>query len=1050
MLEKIRKRDGQIVPFDQDKITIAIFKAAKAVGGSDFDRARYLSDQAVAILEENFKDLIPAVEEIQDVVEKVLIECGHAKTAKAYILYRKQRTEIRDFQSLMVNTGKMIQEYLDRHDWRVNENSNMNYSLQGLNNHIIAGITQKYWIEKIYPTEIRSAHENGDMHIHDLGLLAPYCCGWSIEDLLEKGFRGAPQKVTSNPPRHFRTALGQLINFFYTLQGECYAEDTQVLTDSGWKYFYAVSEGDQVYTLNNETNEVEIQKPVRYFEYDYNGTMYHFNNSKVNLFVTPNHNMVVDQYSPYNGARYLRKIIKARDFNPNIDFIPKQAEWLGNEKEVFFLPAIEIEYYRNYGKIYEKRIREKKEIHMDDWLAFFGFWLAEGSTYLHKRDRHNRNKVYYEYQVRIHQNEGETASEFERILQRLPFKYSKKQDKKKIEFCIWDKQLFSYLRQFGKAGNKFIPQEIKSLSKRQLEILFDWLMKGNGYTGHGNTTYNTKSERLADDVQELVMKLSYASSIYKRKKGNASWFVVSISKNQRNYIRNGVEKKEYKGKVYCLEVPNHTLYVRRKGKPAWCGNSAGAQAIANFDTYLAPFIRYDGIGYREVKQALQEFVFNLNVPTRVGFQTPFINITLDVTVPSILADQPVMVGGTLQKETYSEFQKEMNLINMAFCEVMMAGDADGRIFTFPIPTYNVTSEFFENPVSENIMEMTAKYGIPYFANFINSDLSPDDVRSMCCRLRIDNRELRRRGGGLFGANPLTGSIGVVTINLPRIGYKANTLDDFLRRVEEVAILAKESLVTKRQVLEQLTENGLYPYSKYFLRDVYSRFGEYWANHFNTIGVIGMNEALLNFMGEDITTPAGQAAANTILNHLRSILIQFQEETGQMFNLEATPGEGTSYRLALLDKELYPGIVTSGEAEPYYTNSTQLPVNHTDDLFTALDLQDDLQTKYTGGTVFHVFLGEKVENTGACKKLISKVFSLYKLPYLSITPTFSVCSTHKYLSGEQPLCPYCGQETEIWSRVVGYYRPVQNWNRGKKEEFRQRKTLKVKANPLHGC
>lgn len=696
MLKRIKKRDGQIVPFDQDKITIAIFKAAKAVGGSDFDRARDLSDQVVAVLERKYTDQIPAVEEIQDMVEKVLIENGHAKTAKAYILYRKQRTEVRDFQALMVNTGKMVQEYLERNDWRVNENSNMNYSLQGLNNHIISNITQKYWIQKIYPVDIRSAHESGDMHIHDLGLLAPYCCGWSLEDLLLNGFRGAPQKVTSSSPRHFRTALGQLINFFYTLQGE----------------------------------------------------------------------------------------------------------------------------------------------------------------------------------------------------------------------------------------------------------------------------------------------------------------------------------------------------------------AAGAQAVANFDTYLAPFVRYDGIGYREIRQALQEFVFNLNVPTRVGFQTPFINITLDVTVPSVLADQPVIIGGELQKETYSEFQEEMNMINQVFCEVMMAGDADGRIFTFPIPTYNITTEFFDNPVSENIMEMTAKYGIPYFANFINSDLSPDDVRSMCCRLRLDNRELRKRGGGLFGANPLTGSIGVVTINLPRLGYKAQSLEELLQKIEEVAELAKESMVTKRQVLEQLTENGLYPYSKYFLRDVHSRFGQYWANHFNTIGIIGMNEALLNFMGKDITTPEGQATANSILDHLRAVLVRFQEETKQMFNLEATPGEGTSYRLALLDKELYPDIITCGDGEPYYTNSSQLPVNYTDDVFEALELQDDLQTKYTGGTVFHMFLGEKVDHTEACKKMIGNVFGHFKLPYLSITPTFSVCNTHKYLSGEQPLCPYCGEETEIWSRVVGYYRPIQNWNKGKKAEFKDRKTFQPRVGARH--
>jgi len=689
VLEVIKKRDGQIVPFDQDKITIAIFKAAKAVGGSNFERAKYLSDQVVKVLQENFQERIPSVEETQDIVEKVLIENGHAKTAKAYILYRRQRTEVRNFQQLMVNTAKMVEEYLSRNDWKVNENSNMNYSLQGLNNHLVSIITQKYWIEKIYSTEIRAAHESGDMHIHDLSLLAPYCCGWSLEDLLLRGFRGAPQKVTSSPPKHFRTALGQLINFCFTIQGE----------------------------------------------------------------------------------------------------------------------------------------------------------------------------------------------------------------------------------------------------------------------------------------------------------------------------------------------------------------ASGAQAVANFDTYLAPFVRRDQLGYREVKQAIQEFVFNLNVPTRVGFQTPFVNITFDITVPSFLADQPVIIGGEPQRETYAGFQEEMNLINRAFCEVMMAGDAEGRIFTFPIPTYNITRSFFENPVADSIMEMTAKYGIPYFANFINSDLSPEDVRSMCCRLRLDNRELRKRGGGLFGANPLTGSIGVVTINLPRIGYKAKSLEEFLERVGQVAVLARDSLVTKRHVLEQLTEGGLYPYSKYFLQDVYSRFKQYWANHFNTIGVIGMNEALLNFMGRDITTAEGQVTANRIMDYLRSLLLQFQEDTGQLFNLEATPGEGTSYRLALLDRELYPDIITSGDEEPYYTNSTQLPVHHTDDIFTALKLQDELQVKYTGGTVFHAFLGEKVESIEACKKLIGKVFSTYRLPYLSITPTFSVCSSHKYLPGEQPLCLYCGEETEIWSRVVGYYRPVQNWNKGKKEEYRQRKTFR---------
>ena len=689
MITKIKKRDGQIVPFDQNKIAVAIFKAAKAVGGSNFDRAKYLSNQVVKIYEENYQG-IPTVEIIQDIVEKSLIENGHAKTAKAYILYRQQRTEARNFQNLMLNSAKMIQEYLGGEDWRIKENSNMNYSLQGLNNHIITAVTSRYWLEKVYSQNIREAHQYGDFHIHDLSLLAPYCCGWNLEDILLRGFRGAPQKISSGPAKHFKAALGQIVNFFYTLQGE----------------------------------------------------------------------------------------------------------------------------------------------------------------------------------------------------------------------------------------------------------------------------------------------------------------------------------------------------------------AAGAQALSNFDTYLAPFIRYDNLNYREVQQAMQEFIFNINVPTRVGFQSPFINITMDVTVPTTLANQPVIIHGELQKETYVEFQEEMNMINKAFCEVMMAGDADGRIFTFPIPTYNVTNEFFDNPVTEDIMEMTAKYGIPYFANFINSELSPDDVRSMCCRLRIDNRELIKRGGGLFGANPLTGSIGVVTINLPRIGYKAKSMDDYLSRLSALAGLAKESLLIKRGILEQLTRTGLYPYSRYYLDSVYQRFGHYWSNHFNTIGIVGMNESLLNFMGKDITTPEGQEMAVKIMDHLRSILVRFQEETDQMFNLEATPAESTTYRLALLDKELYPDIITAGEEEPYYTNSTQLPVGYTEDIVAAIYLQESLQTKYTGGTVFHAFLGERVEDIEVCKKLIKRIFTYFRLPYFSLTPSFSICPNHGYLSGEQFKCPYCGEQTEVWSRIVGYYRPTQNWNKGKQEEFKERVNYSV--------
>lgn len=689
MIRHIKKRDGRIVPFDKERIATAIYKAGRAVGNPDKELADKLADTVVARLPE---DEMPTVEGVQDVVEQVLIESGQAAMAKAYILYREQRRKVRDVKNTLLDAEQIIKEYVGRSDWRVQENSNMNYSLQGLNNHIISAVTSKYWLEEVYPREIREAHVSGDFHIHDLGLLAPYCCGWNLEDLLLSGFGGVSEKVESTPARHFRTALGQVANFFYTLQGE----------------------------------------------------------------------------------------------------------------------------------------------------------------------------------------------------------------------------------------------------------------------------------------------------------------------------------------------------------------AAGAQAFANFDTYLAPFIAHDGLNYAQTKQALQEFIFNLNVPTRVGFQTPFVNVTMDLTPPKALSDSPVIIGGEYQDSCYGDYQEEMDMLNTAFCEVMMEGDAKGRTFSFPIPTYNITEDLdWDSPVFRRVLAMTAKYGIPYFANFLNSDLSPDDVRSMCCRLRLDARELRKRGGGLFGANPLTGSVGVVTINLPRIGYLSRTKDEFFQRLSSLMELAKESLLLKREVLERLMEKGLFPYSRFYLRDVYRRFGQYWANHFNTIGLVGMNEALLNFAGCDLTSSRGQAFAQEVLHFMRSRLVDFQSETGQLFNLEATPAEGTSYRLARLDSEIYPSIITAGRGKaPYYTNSTQLPVGYTDDLFAALDLQEPLQILYTGGTVFHAFLGEQIDDLDALKTLLQTVFTNYRIPYFTITPTFSICSTHGYLRGKQERCPSCGGDTEVWSRVVGFYRPIKNWNLGKQAEFSERRTFAV--------
>ena len=449
----------------------------------------------------------------------------------------------------------------------------------------------------------------------------------------------------------------------------------------------------------------------------------------------------------------------------------------------------------------------------------------------------------------------------------------------------------------------------------------------------------------------------------------------------------------------------------------------------------------------------------MNVPTRVGFQTPFSNITMDLVVPSYYKDQCVIVGGQMQEETYGDFQNEMNMINKAFFEVMMAGDASGRVFTFPIPTYNITKDFdWDNKNLDGLWEMTAKYGIPYFSNFINSDMNPEDARSMCCRLRIDNRELEYRGGGLFGSNPLTGSIGVVTINLPKIAYQTNSKEEFFEVLKDRMEIAKESLEIKRKLLERLTDAGLYPYTKFYLRDIKSRFGVYWKNHFSTIGLVGMNEACENLLNCGIITKEGHDFAIEVMDYMRDLIVKFQQETGNNYNLEATPAEGTSYRLAKLDKKNLIDIKCANDddyyskgAEPYYSNSTQLPVNCTDDIFELLDNQDDLQTKYTGGTVVHIFAGERVNDIDTMKNLVRKICENYHLPYFTFSPTFSICPTHGYISGEHEVCPDCSEECEVYSRIVGYIRPVKQWNKGKKTEFKNRKTFDMaKAEECCSC
>ena len=654
-IKSVVKRSGEIAPYNRMKIEVAIGKAIEAVENQkDPDRAARLTD----LVEERLRlqmagsraHSIPAIEEIQDIVENVLIEEKEVAVAKAYILYRARHEATRDTKKLMLDINKTMDGYLGQSDWRVNENANVNFSLGGLILHNSGTITANYWLNNIYSKEIAEAHKTAAFHIHDLSMFSGYCAGWSLRQLIQEGLGGVPDKITSTPAAHLSTLVNQIVNFLGILQNE------------------------------------------------------------------------------------------------------------------------------------------------------------------------------------------------------------------------------------------------------------------------------------------------------------------------------------------------------------W----AGAQAFSSFDTYLAPFIRADNLDYHQVRQCIQSYIYGVNTPSRWGSQAPFTNITMDLVCPDDLKNKKAIVGGKEQDFTYGDCQKEMDIINKVFIELMIEGDAEGRGFAYPIPTYNITKDFqWYSEIAKLLFTMTAQYGTPNFQNFINSDLNPSDVRSMCCRLQLDKRELRRRGGGLFGADEFTGSIGVVTINMPQIGYLAQDEEQFYKRLDYLMDLAKDSLCIKRKVIQKLYDGGLYPYTKRYLKTL--------VNHFNTIGLCGMNECCLNFLGVNIANPKGKAFAEKVLTHMRERMQDYQEQTGDLFNLEATPAESTSYRLALHDKKQFPDIITSGTTEPFYTNSSQLPVDYTADVFEALDMQESLQTKYTGGTMFHVYMGEAIKDWKACADLVRTIASNYRIPFFTISPTYSICKIHGYLTGQQFECPKCKAE-----------------------------------------
>jgi len=707
MIFKVQKRTGEIVDFNTEKIQKAIWAAAREIGGTNEQLSKELTEQIVKFLDKKFKDQIPTVEEVQDSVEKVLIEEGHAQTAKSYILYRERRAQVRADKDVVVNVENTISEYLNKLDWRVNANSNQGYSLGGMVLNTSGKVTANYWLSHIYPREVGDAHRNGDMHIHDLDMFSGYCAGWSLRALIEEGFNGVQDKTESKPPKHLSTAVSQMVNFLGTLQNE----------------------------------------------------------------------------------------------------------WAGAQ-------------------------------------AFSSF-----DTYM------------------------------------APFvkKYRIKTEKELLE----------------------INPEISD------EKLAEW-----------------------------------------------------------------TDKKTY---AYVL-------------------------------------------------QNMQSFVFNLNVPSRWGTQTPFTNITLDWTCPEDLKNKKLLMGGKPYEFTFGECQPEMDVVNRAFIEVMTSGDAKGRVFTFPIPTYNITNDFdWENPNTTPLFEMTAKYGMPYFQNFLNSNLDPSQVRSMCCRLQLDLKELMARGGGLFGSAEMTGSIGVVTVSMPRIGYEfKGDKEAFLKRIEHLMYLAKTSLEIKRKEIQKWIDRGLFPYTKRYLGHL--------NNHFSTIGLNGLNEAIRNFTDDahHIADDWGQKFAEEVLDFMREKLVEFQEETGNLYNLEATPAEGTTYRFAREDKKRFPKIIQAGTPDaPYYSNSSQLPVEFTHDAFEALKRQEKLQGKYTGGTVFHLYMGERISDAESCKQIVKKVLTQFRIPYITITPTFSICPKHGYLAGEHDFCPKCDAE-------------LGREKSGGKVDHQTRKKYDSRHHKKHGC
>ena len=992
---QVIKRDGRLVDFDKNKIKIAVKKAFISQNQDCDDN--FLDEIVLQIINDFFPKInnnVISIEEIQDSIENVLIELNYAEVAKSFILYREQHKKIRNIRNVL-NYKKVIDDYLNVNDWRVKENSTVTYSVGGLILSNSGAITANYWLSEIYDEEIARAHRNADIHLHDLSMLTGYCAGWSLKQLITEGLGGVPGKITSSPASHLATLCNQMVNFLGIMQNE-------------WAGAQAFSSFDTYLAPFVKTDNLtykEVKQCIQSFVFGVNTP------SRWGCVDTDTEVLSTDGFKKYNELKEgdliytwnngrlelnpVRKVIQkpfkgqlhvyqGRGYNqtvtPNHRVLVKKF----NENEFVIKHSDEIfdvkTPYALPTQFIDSSLPEAPL--SNDEICLAAMFYTDGNVDMRGNSVHK---------VSIFKGNDDIKE----VCRGLGLEFS--MSSKKGAFGVVNQYTFygdaarTIMKLVG--SKQSIDKKFLSMSKTQSELFLKTWSKFDGDTKKYRCQYD--NETIRDQLQQIAILAGHTSYLWKKGKTN----YVKI--RQVNTITPTVRTTtNYDGIVWCPNVENGTAVFRKDG----CIYISGQT------------------------------------------QAPFSNITLDWTVPNDLAEMNAIVGGKEMPFKYKDCKKEMDMVNKAFIEIMIEGDANGRGFQYPIPTYSITSDFDWSETENNklLFEMTSKYGTPYFSNYINSDMEPSDVRSMCCRLRLDLRELRKKTGGFFGSGESTGSIGVVTINMPRLAYLSENEAEFYKRLDKMMDIAARSLKTKRTIVTRLLDEGLYPYTKRYLGT--------FENHFSTIGLVGMNEACLNakWLRKDLTHRESQKFTKDVLNHMRERLSDYQEQYGDLYNLEATPAESTAYRLARHDKEQFPDIITASENEgtPYYTNSSHLPVGYTDDIFEALDVQDELQTLYTSGTVFHAFLGEKLPSWKSAASLVRKIAENYKLPYYTISPTYSVCKNHGYISGEIYECPDCKANTEVYSRITGYYRPVQNWNDGKVQEFKERKLYDIKNDIIY--